>query len=138
MTERAIFITEYDRQRLSKFIENPGLLEHPEPESLESLKKELARAQVVAPEDIPPDVVTMNSTVRLVDVDTGEQDTYTLVFPSDADVGSGRLSVLAPIGTAMLGYSAGDTFTWRVPEGQRRLRIEEVTYQPEASGNYEL
>lgn len=138
MTERSIYITEYDRERLLKLIENPGALDHPEPECLENLKNELARAQVVAPQEIPPDVVTMNSTVRLTDLETNEEDTYTLAFPSDADIGSGRISVLAPIGTAILGYRVGDTLTWSVPQGQRRLRIDEVTFQPEASGNYDL
>ncbi len=138
MNERSIHITEYDRERLAKVIESPGALDHPEPDLLMILKDELARAQVVAPEDIPSDVVTMNSTVSLIDVETGEEDTYTLVFPSEADIATGRISVLAPIGIAILGHRAGTTIDWKVPEGRRSVRITEVTYQPEASGDYRL
>jgi regulator of nucleoside diphosphate kinase len=138
MNKRTVFITEYDLQRLQSLIDNPGALEHRQPESISSLKNELAHAQIVAPKDIPPDVGTMNSIVHLVDMETGEEETYTLVFPSDADIAECRLSVLAPVGTAMLGYRAGDTFTWKVPGGERRLLIKEVVYQPEASGDYHL
>ena len=137
MSKRTIFITEFDVQRLQGLIDNPGTLEHWQPESLQNLKDELSRAQVVAPEDIP-DVVTMNSVVHLTDIETGEDETYTLVFPSDADVSECRIPVLAPIGTAVLGYKAGDTFTWSVPGGERHLRVKEVVYQPEASGDYHL
>jgi regulator of nucleoside diphosphate kinase len=138
MSERTIVITEFDAQRLRKLINDPGALEYRQSESLQSLKDELSRAQVVAPEDIPPDVVTMNSTVLLVDMETSEQETCTVVFPWDADVSQWRISVLAPIGTAVLGYRVGDTFTWNVPGGERRLRVKEMVYQPEASGDYQL
>ncbi|MCE5324561.1 nucleoside diphosphate kinase regulator [bacterium] len=138
MNKRTIFVTEYDLQRLQTLINNPGRLEHPQPENISSLKNELARARIVAPKDIPPDVVTMNSIVHLADMETGEEEIYTLVFPSDADVAECRISVLAPIGTAMLGYKTGDTFTWPVPGGKRHLMVKEVIYQPEASGDYHL
>lgn len=138
MRKHTICITENDARRLQELISNPGALEHRAPECLESLRNELARAQIVAPDEIPPDVVTMNSTVHLVDMKTGEEETFTLVFPSDADVSQGRISVLAPIGTAMLGYRTGETFVWNVPGGERHLRVKEVIYQPEASGDYHL
>lgn len=138
MSNRTIFITEFDARRLQDLIKAPGALEHRQPEGLQSLRDELERAQVVAPEDIPPDVVTMNSVVHLIDMETSEEEEYTLVFPADADVDKNRISVLAPVGIAMLGYKAGDTFTWSVPGGERRLRVKEVVYQPEASGDYHL
>ena len=80
--------------------------------------------------EIPPDVVTMGSTVRLTDLQTGEEETYTLVYPNDADIDENKLSVLAPIGTALLGYRAGDVVEWPVPAGVRRFRVEEVLSQP--------
>jgi regulator of nucleoside diphosphate kinase len=138
MIERTIFITKNDAERLSRLVDDPSVREHREQEYLESLMDELSRAQVVAQEDIPPDVVTMNSTVHLIDMDTGEEETYTLVFPGDADLGKMRISVLAPIGTAMLGNRSGDTLTWAVPDGERHLRVKEVVYQPEAFGDYHL
>ena len=72
----------------------------------------------------------MNSTVRLRDLETGEEETYTLVYPDEADIGENKLSVLAPVGTALLGYRAGDVVEWPVPAGVRRFRIEEVVSQP--------
>ncbi len=105
---------------------------------LESLEEELARAEIVSPEDIPPDVVTMNSKVVLRDIDTSERMTYTLVFPNKANIKTGAISVLAPIGTAILGYAKGDIIEWPVPSGVRRICIEEVLYQPEAAGDYHL
>ena len=75
----------------------------------------------------------MNSRVRLKNLTTGKEMTYTLVFPKDADLTAGRISVLAPIGTAILGYRAGDVIAWSVPGGKRKFRIEEVLYQPEAA-----
>ena len=84
-------------------------------------------AVVVDAEDVPAGVVTMHSRVRVQDVATGESWTYTLVFPHDADIASGRLSVLAPLGTALLGYREGDEIEWRMPGGVRRVRILEVT-----------
>jgi regulator of nucleoside diphosphate kinase len=105
---------------------------------LEQLQAELDRGRLVAPQDVPPDVITMNSCVCLVDLDTGEEMTWTLVFPEDADIDQNRISVLAPIGTAMLGYSVGDTIEWPVPEGMRRIQVKEILYQPEAAGDYHL
>jgi regulator of nucleoside diphosphate kinase len=80
----------------------------------------------------------MNSRVRLRDLDSGEQMEVSLVYPAAADVKSNKVSVLAPIGTAILGYRTGDTIDWEVPAGLRRLKVEDVLYQPEASGDYSL
>ena len=138
MEERTIYITEYDMKRLRELIVEAKRLDRRGSEYLESLEGELARGKLVAPTDIPPDVVTMNSRVDLVDLDTGEEMVCTLVFPNEADMAQSKISVLAPIGTAMLGYRVGDTFMWKVPDGIRRLEIKGVLYQPEASGDYHL
>ncbi len=138
MSKRRIRITDHDAKRLLELINDPSKLEHRESENLEVLREELSRAEIMAPTEIPPDAVTMNSTVKIVDVDSGEESEYTLVFPSDADVSSGKISVLAPIGTALLGYSENDTVVWKVPGGECRLLIKSVVYQPEASGDYHL
>ncbi len=76
----------------------------------------------------------MNSTVCLEDLETGEEMTYTLVFPNEADIDQNKISVLAPIGTAMLGYRVGDTVEWPVPSGISRLQVKQILYQPEANG----
>jgi len=97
------------------------------------LEEELDRARVVSPSQVPEDAVTMNSKVRVKGLDTGNDATYTLVFPRDADIALGKISGSCSIGTAILGYRVGDVIDWRVPGGRRRLRVEEMLYQPEAA-----
>ena len=136
MNAKKIYITEYDRERLERLLERPpadDLISY-----LDDLRTELDRAVVVEPVEIPPDVITMNSTVSLVDVDTTEEEEFTLVFPKDADAESGRISVMAPLGTAMLGYRVGDVFEWDVPMGRKHWRVARVIYQPEAAGDFHL
>ena len=77
----------------------------------------------------------MHSRLRLRDLDSGKDMVFTLVFPSDADADQGKISVLAPLGTAVLGFRRGDTFEWHVPGRVRRLQVAEVLYQPEAAGD---
>jgi regulator of nucleoside diphosphate kinase len=138
MSDKPIQITEFDLERLRKLIENAYHTEYRGSEYLARLQAELNRAQVVPPQAVSAAVVTMNSTVALLDIETGEEETYTLVFPENADLSHGRISILAPIGTAMLGYEVGDIFEWEVPAGRRRLRVERILYQPEAAGDYHL
>ena len=133
MKQHNIFITEEDMERLQYLLDPAGRLLSRDQEHLETLEEELDRAKVVSPSQVPKDVVTMNSKVRVKNMDTGNDATYTLVFPRDADIAQGKISVLAPIGTAILGYRVGDVIEWRVPGGRRRLRVEEVLYQPEAA-----
>lgn len=138
MSERTIFITEHDRSRLRQLMANAKYAEYRGSKYFEALMGELERAVVVEPKSVPPDVVTMNSRVQLVDLESGETMEYTLVFPQDADLAKGKISVLAPIGTAMLGYRVGDVFSWQVPSGERHIKVEAIFYQPEAAGDYDL
>lgn len=138
MNNRTIYITELDLKRLRELIADAGSTSYRNSSYLKQLDAELHRGQVVAPQDVPGDVITMNSRVRLIDVESGEEMKYTLVFPQDADSAQGKISILAPIGTAMLGYRVGDVFSWSVPDGVRQLKVAEIIFQPEASGNYEL
>lgn len=134
-----IYITEPDHERLTKLIEIASEREgDANRKHIDSLEEELERAEVVQQTEIPPDVITMRSTVRLKDMDTSEEMTYQLTFPTEANYDEGKISILAPIGTAMLGYRRGDVIEWEVPSGVRRLRVEEVLYQPESKGEYHL
>lgn len=137
MSGKPIQITQFDLERLQKLLLDARATDYRKSEYLEKLQAEISRAVVVQPKDIPSDVVTMNSTVSIEDLDTKEEEVYTLVFPEDADVPQGKVSILAPIGTAMLGYEVGDTFEWDVPAGKRRLLIKKILYQPEASGDFD-
>jgi len=137
MTTRNIIITDADRRRLGTLIERATSDGLGARRYLDDLEHELDRAHVVDPCEVPSDVVTMNSTVRLRDLDTDEIETYTLVYPRDADIDENRISVLAPIGTAMIGYRVGDVIEWPVPSGTARFRVDEVLYQPECAGAWE-
>ncbi|MDD4240850.1 MAG: nucleoside diphosphate kinase regulator [Smithellaceae bacterium] len=138
MAERTIHITKFDMDRLLELIE--GLRATPKAVKidLDLLEKELYRATLVEPQNIPRDVITMNSKVSVTDIDSGEKTTYTLVFPSAANISENKLSILAPLGMALLGYRAGDIIEWRMPSGVRKLRVEGILYQPEAAGDYHL
>lgn len=135
---KTIYVTEFDYQRLSGMIERMRERNGVDKEYVNKLEAELDRAEIVAPKDIPANVITMRSKVRLKDLVSGETNVYSLVFPTEADSSEGKISVLAPIGTAILGYKLGDTIEWPVPSGLRRLKVDKVLYQPEAAGNFEL
>ncbi|ABL00443.1 nucleoside diphosphate kinase regulator [Pelobacter propionicus] len=137
-TQRQIFITDFDMQRLEELIEGAKARVSRDSRNIVELEQELHRADVVAPDGIPPDVITMNSRVCLQDMDSGEELVYTLVFPGDANLESGRISVLAPVGTAMIGYRTGDRISWPVPGGTKKLKVKKVLYQPEAAGDFHL
>ena len=132
---KRIVITQHDLDRLRPVI-NDALAARTRDE-LAGLMGELDRALVVAPSEIPGDVVTMNSRVRLIDANTGEAIEMSLVFPDDADASAGAISILAPVGTAIIGYRAGDRVEWPTPAGTRTLTVDEVIFQPEAAGDWE-
>ena len=134
MTHKQIIVTAEDYQQLKNLLASNVVRLVNRSNGLNELRGELDSAQIVPRDQVPSDVVTMNSTVSLRDLATDEVETYTLVYPERADIANSKLSVLAPIGTAILGYRVGDKFRWRVPEGWRSLKIEVVIYHPERDG----
>lgn len=135
MDARAIYITENDLSRLEEILVTTNFRER---KDLQRLDEELASARIVDPQDVPPDVVTMNSRVKLRDLHADKEMTISLVFPRDANIADGKISVLSPIGTAILGYGAGDTLDLAVRSFAKKIRIEEILYQPEAAGDFDL
>lgn len=130
-----IIISSLDYERLEQLLEMGNFSRTP---GADALYEELGRATVLAPEQIPAGLVTMNSLVRCTDDSTGKVFEVTLVYPAQADASSGKVSVLAPVGSALLGLSVGQSIDWPVPGGRTmRLRVSEVVYQPEASGEFE-
>ncbi|HHO48967.1 MAG TPA: nucleoside diphosphate kinase regulator [Desulfobacteraceae bacterium] len=133
-TKPEIVISSIDAERLEELLDslpNDGF------PGREELKEELARAKIVTPEDVPPTVVTMNSTIRFQIQPSNEEFCLTLVYPQDVDADGGKISILAPVGSALLGLSQGDEIEWPKPGGGKiRVRIEEVIYQPERSGEF--
>ena len=134
MRERPIVVTEFDARRLRELLARQSETSIRDQAHLQQLQSELERALVLTWVETPTDVVTMHSAVRVLDVESGDQSDYTLVFPLEADVSARRISVLAPLGTALLGFREGDTIEWMMPGGMRRLCIERV-YQPLAPGS---
>ena len=124
-----IYLTQNDVDHLLKLVDSqPG-------KRFEKLERELVRANVVPREQIPEDVVTMNSRVIFENETTGERREVTLVYPGSADIDAGKISVLVPIGTALLGLRKGQSIDWELPGGEKqRYRIVEVPFQPEAAG----
>lgn len=133
MKQNNIVITGPDMEKLRHLLDSLRASANQEQQHFVILEEELDRARMMPPFEVPPDVVTMNSKVRLTDLQTGKKLTYTLVFPGDANFEQGKISILAPIGTAILGYRTGDVIEWKVPAGMRRLRVEEILHQPEAA-----
>jgi len=127
-------ISSLDAERLERLMETLPVSAFPGRDALEA---ELARADIVAPQDMPPDVVTMNSTVKFRMDASGEECTLTLVYPKDMDASNAKISILAPVGSALLGLSTGDEIDWPSPGGGViHVRIDAITYQPERAGDY--
>jgi regulator of nucleoside diphosphate kinase len=135
--KRPIVITSQDKQRLEDLLAEVAASDPRGRGDLNSLAEELRRASVVDPKEVPADVITMNSRAEMRDLDSGETESFTLVFPADADIEEGKISVLAPIGAGMLGFRVGDEFDWKVPAGVRRMQVVKVHYQPEAAGDFD-
>jgi len=136
-SEHTLIVTEADLERLRQVVDHSG--GGRTAEFAEMLDAELTRARVVTPEKVPSDVVTMNSKVVFEDEQTGERREVTLVYPREASSDEGRISVLAPIGSALIGLSVGQSIAWPLPGGRtKKLRIVAIPYQPEASGHFNL
>ena len=138
MAKRTLHITKFDMDRLTEVIEGLRAVSKADQTNLDLLERELYRAVLVEPQDIPRDTVTMNSRINVTDIASGEKTTYTLVFPSAANIAAGKLSILAPLGIALLGYHTGEIIEWSFASGDRKLRIDEIIYQPEAAGDCHL
>tara|TARA_R110002111_G_scaffold262613_1_gene339537 strand:+ start:152550 stop:152957 length:408 start_codon:yes stop_codon:yes gene_type:complete len=128
--QKKIVVTIDDYQRLSNLLKSDYAQAIGDKPYLTGLRSELAVARIVESEKIGSEVVTMNSKVRLVDLDINQDEIYTLVYPDQADIAKSKLSILTPIGTAILGFRVGDVLTGL----SSRIRIEEVIFQPEREG----
>ena len=118
------------------FVTEPDLVRLRDINNHSSLAVELDRAVVLSSGPVPPDLVTMNSCIVFEDQSTGEHREITIVFPQDANAAQGNVSVLAPLGTALLGLSVGQSIVWPFPDGStRNLRVVRLLYQPEAAEN---
>lgn len=131
MIPSPLYISRNDYTQLRLFVD--AALRSDTHSALARLRDELGRATIIDPAALPQDLVTMDSRVRFEDLGTGEIEEYTLTFPGKADIAEGRLSILAPIGTALLGYRTGAIVDWPTPGGIRRLKIHHVTPRHEVT-----
>lgn len=126
---RKIYITETDKQKLQKMIDDAILNDIKNKEYMKSLNAELNRAEVVSAEQLPQGVITMNARILLL-LD-GFEEEISLVYPHEASVSNNMISVLSPVGTAILGYSEGDLIEWKVPSGVIKVEVKKVIHQHE-------
>lgn len=133
MAKPAIIISQQDLQRLETMLEHQSKLTP----TMQHLEDELARADVVAPQEIPENVVTMNARVKITIASANEPTEIILVYPHDFRGDKGQVNVLAPVGAAILGLSEGQEIEWPQPDGHlMKVKIEKVLYQPEREGDY--
>lgn len=130
MTNRQVVVTQRDAARLRALVASYARSGR-DNEHLEELALEIERASVLEPQQVPADVVTMHARVQVLDLATGDRREVVLVYPAESDIAANRVSVLAPLGTALLGYRKGDEVEWQMPGGLRRLRVESVVQEGE-------
>lgn len=133
MIKRKIYITEKDKLKLKSLFRATIGINSNDLTNMKELLEEIERAEVISDDNIDENVITMNSTVVVKDIDTDKEFEYTIVYPEYADSSKNKISVLAPVGTALLGYKVGDIIEWKVPAGKRQFLVQEILFQPEAA-----
>lgn len=135
---KPIEITQNDYNRLTKLLEELERTNSGDAATRQALSRELSRAVIRSSEEIGPDVITLHSRACVRDLDTGEEMTWTLSLPHEASVELGNISVLAPVGMAMLGCHKGDVFEWEIPSGKCRYEVVDILFQPEADAKMKM
>ncbi len=133
MKKRKIYITEKDKLKLKSLFRATIGVNSNDLNNMKELLEEIERAEVISDDNIEENIITMNSTVVVKDIDTDREFEYTIVYPEYADSSKNKISVLAPVGTALLGYKVGDIIEWKVPAGKRRFLVQQILFQPEAA-----
>jgi len=133
-----IILSKLDFSRIHKCIQDARLMNTIGVNEAENLLNELHSAKVVEPNEIPEDVATMNSIVKISFMNTNKTLQFTIVYPDQADIKENKISIFSPVATALIGYRVSDEIEWIVPSGLTKLRIDEIIYQPEAAGDFDL
>ena len=135
---RKITINRLDYARIKKCVSDARQFRSISNAEAEKLIRELDSAEIVEPKAIPSDVVTMNSIVKLSFLNNNKQVQFQVVYPDEANLKENKISIFSPIATALIGYKVGDEIEWIVPAGLTQLKIDEIIYQPEAAGDFNL
>jgi regulator of nucleoside diphosphate kinase len=133
-----LIINRLDYARITKCINDAKQFKSISSAEAEKLMNELNSAKIVSPEAIPSNVVTMNSVVKISFLNNNRQVQFQIVYPDQANVKENKISIFSPIATALIGYQVNDEIEWIVPAGLTKIRIDEILYQPEAAGDYNL
>ncbi|MBX2903543.1 MAG: nucleoside diphosphate kinase regulator [Chitinophagales bacterium] len=133
-----LIVTRLDYARIKKSVNDAKQLNTINKVEAEKLLNELSSAEIVEPDAIPADVVTMNSIVKLNFLNTNKVVQFQIVYPDKANIKENKISIFSPIATALIGYKVQDEIEWVVPAGLTKIKIEEIVYQPEAAGDYDL
>ncbi len=131
-----MYVTEHDLKHLQALIDEAAWNGARQRVELKRLADALSGRTLLPSDEVPPDVITLNSRVQLFELDTGDTLTCSLVLPQEADIARYKISVLSPVGMAMLGHRVGDIFDSPAPGGTKRLEVTAIWYQPEAVGDY--
>ena len=133
MNDDVILISEKDYLRIKH------VLSFQKSKDFENLEIEIERAKIITDDEVPPDLVTMNSKIRFVSLPDDKAMTLTIVYPSDSNFSEGKISVLAPLGSALIGLRVNQEINWKFPDGKTKtLKILEILYQPEANQDWNL
>jgi len=133
MDETTIFITEKDYARIRHVMSSVNSIDY------ENLELELERAKIISDDEVPPDLVTMNSRVKFFNIQENKEMIVTIVYPDDANDNEGKVSILDPLGSALIGLLENREINWMFPDGKTKtLRILKVLYQPEANQDWHL
>lgn len=135
---KRITLNSLDESRIQSCIADARIAQTASIKELSALINELKTAEVLDPEKIPADVVTMNSIVTIRIDKMQKEQQIQLVYPKDANLSEGKISIFSPIATALIGYRAGDEIDWQIPSGITKIKIMSITYQPEAAGHYNI
>lgn len=133
-----IIINRLDYARIKKCISDAKQFKSITSIEAENLLKELDSAKIMEPESIPSNVVTMNSIAKITFLSNNKQVQFQIVYPDQANLKENKISIFSPIATSLIGYKVNDEIEWIVPAGLTKIRIDEIIYQPEATGDYEL
>jgi regulator of nucleoside diphosphate kinase len=135
---KQIILSKTDYSRIQRSIEYAKMKNSIRANEAENLLNELSSALIVDPHEVPPDLVTMNSIVKINFLDSNRTMQFQIVYPGAADIKKSKISIFSPVATALIGYRVSDEIEWIVPSGLTRIRIEEIVYQPEAAGQFHL
>ncbi len=135
---KKLIMNRVDHVRILKCINDASDMNTISAEEAENLLNELNSAKIVEPGDVPVNLVTMNSIVKIRFINRNKQIQFRIVYPDQADVKENKISIFSPVATALIGYKVNDEIEWLIPSGMTTIRIEEILYQPEAAGDYTL